>query len=281
MTLDDWKNLALIIKKTYSPMPHIILWGGEPLVCPFFDELVHYLKSLGFTLGMVTNGVLLDKHIDICTSSFKRIYVSVDGPKSIHDSIRGDGVFDRVSRNIKMLSKSDVFITVMSVLSPKLVENLDGFPEIIEKLGADELYLQNYIRLSKDEAEEYKKWMKEDFGIKATEIDSWVTSLPDDYEERLKLGIEKINKKKYNMSVRYLLHNIEKPCCSPNKHIHISWNGNMLYCTEFYDFFAGNVKKENIDDIFCNELSEKFRNGISKNPACKHCSWRNNENFYL
>lgn len=281
MSLDDWKNLALLIKKTYSPLPHIMLWGGEPLVCPFFDELTLYLKSLGFTLGMVTNGVLLDRHIDVCSSSFKRIYISVDGPKEIHDSIRGNGVFDRVSRNIKMLSKSNVLITVMSVLSPKLVENPDGFPEIIESLGADELYLQNYIRLSKDEAKEYKKWMKDEFSVDATEIDSWVTSLPDNYEEKLKSAVDKINKKSYNISVKYLSHNTEKICFSPKKHIHISWNGNVLYCTDFYDFSAGNVKKENIDDIFNNELSEKFRKTISKNPACKHCSWKNNENFYL
>ena len=49
MTLADWKKLALDIKSTYTPLPHIMLWGGEPLVCPFFDELVMFLKEQGLT----------------------------------------------------------------------------------------------------------------------------------------------------------------------------------------------------------------------------------------
>lgn len=75
--------------------------------------------------------------------------------------------------------------------------------------------------------------------------------------------------------------NEEKSCQSPFKHVHIAWNGNVLYCTDFYDFFAGNVKEEKLIEIYNNKLSEKFREEISKNRCvtCKHCSWRNNTNF--
>jgi len=42
MTLQNWQSLALEIKESFNPLPRIILWGGEPLVCPFFDELVFF-----------------------------------------------------------------------------------------------------------------------------------------------------------------------------------------------------------------------------------------------
>lgn len=282
MTLEDWKSLAIDIKESYNPLPHIIMWGGEPLVCPYFDELVFFLKEQGFTLGMITNGVLLDKHMEICKSSFKKIYVSIDGPKDVHNQIRGEGVFERVMTNVGELSKSDVCVSVSSVLSPALLGRLDEFVEIIESSGADELLLQNYIRVSEDEAIKYKKWMKDSFCIDATEIDSWVTELPLEYEAEKEQAIDRIKVRENKIPVHYLPHvSGECVCVSANKHIHVSWNGNVLYCTDFYDFSAGNVKKNHIDEIFNNEISEVYRKEVTNNPTCKHCSWRTKKEYYL
>ena len=52
-----------------------------------------------------------------------------------------------------------------NVLSPDLLERLDEFVSVMENSGADELLLQNYIRVSKEEADEYKKWMNDCFDI--------------------------------------------------------------------------------------------------------------------
>ncbi len=282
MSLADWKKLAIDIKESYTPLPHIMLWGGEPLVCPYFDELVIFLKEQGFTLGMITNGMLLDKHMEICKSSFKKIYVSIDGPEDIHDSIRGLGVFKKVIDNLTELSKSNVYVTVSSVLSPALLDRLDEFIGIIENSGADELLLQNYIRVSKEEADEYRKWMKDCFDIKATEIDSWISQLPYDYEARKEKAIDSIKGENFKIKVSYLPHNNEGcVCLSANKHIHVSWNGNVLYCTDFYDFSAGNVKEQHIDKIFNNEISEAYRSNVANNPTCRHCSWRPAKEYWL
>lgn len=282
MTLSDWQSLALELKQACENLPHIMLWGGEPLMCPFFEELVVFLKKQGFTLGLVTNGVLLDKHIELCKSAFKTIYVSIDGPRHIHDSIRGKGVFDKVSSNLRALAVSNVHIVAMSVLSPDLLPEITEFPEMVARMGADELYLQDYIQLSENEAEAYRMWMKKSFGINAKEIDSWINEMPRDYEERKKIAISAVKKREYSIPVSYIRHNNhERLCRSPYKHIHISWNGNVMYCTDFYDFSAGNVKNEKIIDIFNNHVSEKFRSELKENPTCSHCSWKNNETFYL
>ena len=251
-------------------------------MCPYFDELVMFLKEQGFTLGMITNGVLLDEHMEICKSSFKKIFVSIDGPKDVHDSIRGDGVFEKVTSNLGELSRSDVYITVSSVLSPALLERLDEFIELMENSGADELLLQNYIRVSKEEADEYKKWMDGCFGIKATEIDSWIFDMSCDYEDKKERAINSIKNKEFKIKVTYLPHNNEDcVCMSANKHIHVSWKGNVLYCTDFYDFSAGNVKEQHIDIIFNNEISEAYRSNVKDNPTCKHCSWRLSKEYWL
>ena len=282
MTFEDWKTLAIDIKNTYTPLPHIMLWGGEPLVCPYFDELVNFLKEQGFVLGMITNGVLLDKHMEVCKTSFKKIFVSIDGPRDIHNSIRGEGVFEKVYANLKELSVSDVGVVVSSVLSYNLLSRIDEFIDVIEKSGADELLLQNYIRVSQEEAEEYKKWMKSCFGMQATEIDSWITELPSDYEANKIQAIDNIKNSQHKIKVSYIPHGVEDcVCMSANKHIHISWNGSVLYCTDFYDFSAGNVKKSHIDEIFNNEFSELYRKNVKDNPLCKHCSWKTSKEYWL
>ena len=97
---------------------------------------------------------------------------------------------------------------------------------------------------------------------------------------------EKIFENQYPFKVRYMPHGIfkdEEFCRSAFNHAHVAWNGNVLYCTDFYDFSAGNVKEGNIIDIFNNGISEKFRKEISSGNCitCKHCSWRNNTTFDL
>ena len=80
-------------------------------------------------------------------------------------------------------------------------------------------------------------------------------------------------------NVSYIPHgNTDMVCLSPYKHIHIAWNGNLLYCTDFYDFSAGNVREASVLEIFNNEISEKYKKEILNGncPTCNHCSWKNN-----
>ena len=82
----------------------------------------------------------------------------------------------------------------------------------------------------------------------------------------------------YHFTINHKTHtdSAEIVCMSPFEHTHISWNGNVLYCTDFYDFSAGNVKEDRLLDIFRNENSDVFRREILKGncATCNHCSWR-------
>lgn len=287
MSLDEWKSVIKSLvdyRQNTGVSPMILLWGGEPLMYPQFAEIVAYLKQNDFTLGMVTNGVLIDKYADICRRDFKKIYVSIDGDREIHDSIRGKGVFDKVSQNLKLIEDTNAEIVFMTVMSPAVIDMLPELPNILAPLKPDLMLLQEFIALSETEICDYKKWMKSVFGIDAKEIESWDAQLPDDFEQKKQLAVEEIKSRVYPIKVQCLSHGdkaLQPHCLSPFRHMHIAWNGNVLYCTDFYDFCAGNVKSENIIDIFNNELSEKFRREIALGncATCKHCSWKNNKNF--
>lgn len=259
LSLKEWISVAEQLEKL-SPKPTITLWGGEPLSCAFFDTLAERLFSMGFKLEIITNGTMIDEHIDVINRCIDKIYVSVDGLKKLHDSIRGEGVFDKVTENLRLLDKSKV--RIMTVATPQLdIEKFAGY------FSEYKILLQTLIALSAEEIQQYKAWMKSAFDITATEIDSW---LGEGYTP--KIG-------KLPENVTFIPHGDEDTfCLSAYRHIHIAWNGNLLYCTDFYDFSAGNVREYSVDELFNNERSEKYRQEIRAGncPTCNHCSWKNN-----
>lgn len=265
--------------KKVGRLPDVMLWGGEPLVSPFFSGIANTLYDKGFNVGLVTNGVFLHSSLGVINRCFKVIYVSIDGVKEIHDSIRGQGVYDRVVENLKFISQN-VEIRVMSVVTKSLLENFDRFINELSALNVDKLILQDNIYLSSEEAEEYSKLLKDNFNQTAESINGWVG---ESFNLR-PLILEKL-KKEYDIKIEYLPHNTvtDRPCLSCNNHIHIAWNGNLLFCTDFYDFSFGNAFNGSIIKQFNGETANKFRKVIKEKelPTCKHCSWKNSNNFYF
>jgi|LSQX01.2.fsa_nt_gb MoaA/NifB/PqqE/SkfB family radical SAM enzyme len=258
--------------------PVVMLWGGEPLTSPYFNSMVTYLRKHNFDLGIVTNGTMIDKYSEVLRKEFKKIYISVDGPPEIHDSIRGKGVFDKLVSNIKLLQNGNAKIIIMTVISPALLKFLPDLPETFKIFNPDMVLLQEMITLSESEIKEYKLWLNSCFGMEAKEIDSWQIDLPPDFEQNKKKALEKVLAKESSFPFVYLPHGavVQKFCTSPFYHVHVTWNGDVTYCTDFYDFKAGNVKNNDLIDIFNNELSDTFRQEIIKNKCsiCNHCSWR-------
>ena len=90
----------------------------------------------------------------------------------------------------------------------------------------------------------------------------------------------------HSFKVRYLPHvrsgEIVRPCLSPWRHLHIMWNGETSFCTDFTDFSMGNVRDQPLEALFRGERAEKFRNLVEnrRNPACRHCSWGDKEDFF-
>lgn len=285
MSFADWKQVADQLAEygaATGSLPDIMLWGGEPLMEPHFDDLVIYLRQKGFSLGMVTNGVLIHKHAQLIREEFKHVYVSVDGDRDCHDAVRGKGVFDRVAENLKLIHGGSARISLMCVISESNIQKLEQIPTVLSALSCDEVILQEMIGLTPDEISQYKQWMEATFDIQAVDIDGWENTLLED--KRKNVLLQGILSKTYGKPVKYIPHGIcEQTCRSPYSHIHVAWNGNVLYCTDFYDFSAGNVHHARITDIFENELSERYRQEIENEKCitCKHCSWRRSTSFRI
>ena len=242
------------------------MWGGEPLVSPYFDEVMLTIKEKGFETEIITNGVLINEHKKIIQDCVDTLYVSLDGTKEIHNKIRGKGIFEKVKVNLQSINHKNLI--VMSVITPELMNELPAFLEELETFNIKELYLHDMIGLTTEEIASYKKWLKEAFDITAKDIESW--------ENNNLFRVESIKAEEHSFNIIHKKHKGTGICPSPFTHPHIAWNGNVMYCTDFYDFSAGNVKAESLEHIFLNTKSKKFREMISSNvsPSCDHCSWR-------
>ncbi|OGV51846.1 MAG: hypothetical protein A2017_18900 [Lentisphaerae bacterium GWF2_44_16] len=291
MTLTEWKQVVDSIwhyGTEAGKLPLITLWGGEPLLYPEFDDIVHYLRARAFELAVITNGVLLDRYDELIRSEFSAVYVSIDGPKAIHDSIRGKGVFRQAVGNIEKLKNANPKIFLMTTICPQNIEVLPELPYLFDSLGVDKVLLHELICLNSRELADYKSWLRSSFGLDATKIDSWHAELPPDYQnrknEKLAEMFRRLGVSPAKTPVEYLPHGIaeqENYCLSPFRHLHVAWDGGVLFCTDFYDFSAGNVRNKDLIDIWRGEDAENFRREIMlrRCPACSHCSWQRNREY--
>jgi cyclic pyranopterin phosphate synthase len=116
MTADEIFDLAQIFVE--SGVDKIRLTGGEPLLRKDFPEIVSKLSTLNTSLSITTNGILIDRHIDVLKqANIKKINLSLDTLiASKFNSITLRNQFDKVIDNMHLLLNNDFHVKVNVVL---------------------------------------------------------------------------------------------------------------------------------------------------------------------
>ena len=100
--------------------------GGEPLMKP---DLLRRAMAVFPRNAVATSGAQ-----PIPTDLDAGLLVSIEGPRDIHDALRGVGAFDTAMQNIKNLpEKSFALATTLTTLS---VDSIDSFPKLVESTRA-------------------------------------------------------------------------------------------------------------------------------------------------
>jgi len=106
----------------------LILEGGEPLLWRDGDktilDVVREARKLFPSVCMTTNGTLPWNYIPL-----DRVWVSIDGPPGIHDSIRGDGAFNRAWENLKEAGDNTTLVSTTINQT-----NMNSIPELLTML---------------------------------------------------------------------------------------------------------------------------------------------------
>lgn len=103
----------------------IRLTGGEPLLRKDFPEIVSKLSALDVSLSITTNGILIDRHIDVLKQAgIKKINLSLDTlVASKFHSITLRNQFEKVIDNLHLLLNHDFQVKVNVVLMKGFNDN--------------------------------------------------------------------------------------------------------------------------------------------------------------
>ncbi len=125
--LDTTEALELCDQLAEMGTETVILSGGETLMRKDWPQLAHSLVEQGVTLGIITNGVVLEKNPRVLPEllELKRkargsfsIGLSLDGLQQSHDEIRGiPGSFDQVVRCLELSRDAGLAVVVLTTVN--------------------------------------------------------------------------------------------------------------------------------------------------------------------
>lgn len=97
--------------------------GGEPLLRKDIGELINYAKRYGILfINLTSNGILFKKKINEL-KLLDEIFFSLDGPKEIHEKLRGKGTYEKVIEAIKLAKKENFNVTIQAVICEENIKN--------------------------------------------------------------------------------------------------------------------------------------------------------------
>jgi len=94
--------------------------GGEPCTREDLDTLISYAKGKGLRVLLSTSGFGLKEHAEVLRS-VDSVQISLDGPKDVHDYLRGDGSFDWALSAAKILKEHGRHFDFHCVITKQLI----------------------------------------------------------------------------------------------------------------------------------------------------------------
>jgi MoaA/NifB/PqqE/SkfB family radical SAM enzyme len=132
-----WKIYCNLITelKTLGTKSITFTGGGSPLMNPRFNDMVSKAHALGFEIGLITNGTLLDRVENLDYFKFIRISLDAYDEKSYH-KIKGKNLFNKVIKNIKNAVNNDkTDIGISYVICEDNVNGIQKIQETLNEIG--------------------------------------------------------------------------------------------------------------------------------------------------
>lgn len=279
---------------------HIHLLGGEPLASSNIFDVIKRAKELGMIVTINSNACLLNqsiqkKLIDLGVDQFA---ASLDGCSSqINDSIRGEGTFDNVIRNMKQLNeykketKSSMETALVFTLTKRNIEDLSKLPALAKDMNVDLIVLTTFIESGQG------KRNRDEFQIEFYDlcdaIELMVASELQNYRIPIQIDMRprfcEYLSLMYNMPIIYNTKN--SLCCAGEEMWYLEANGDVHPCLIFqldsgkkalnngtYIKESLNINTSKIFDIkhsiyWDTFIKAKHNFETVKIPTCKDCQY--------
>ncbi len=123
---------------------NLILLGGEPTMHPDLAIIIKAAKAMRFAVTVDTNGYLFHDLLDkITPQELDYLSFSLDGPEpAINDPIRGQGVFEVCTANIRRAVAQGFNTSLIYTASGMNIDHLHRMPELLTDLGVRRFFIQ-------------------------------------------------------------------------------------------------------------------------------------------
>lgn len=304
----DLKIVKKLIADCSPGQPYLGLFGGEPLMYPWVDEVLATAGEYGLNVDIPTNGTLLEGLAEMLVETKpRRLWISLDGPEAINDAQRGNGVYRKVVNGIDKLfelrrSKGRDLpkIGVTFLVTPfnySYIETL--FLECLDLSKLDHLSIEFQLYATKEQCRDYAFVLKSEFGIEETPVANGIYWDQRDFcaidIEELVRQINRVKQCCLEKNIYFITYpktitveNIRyfytadwskmtdrrSRCSFPWIYTEITAKGDVSPCHTFYDLTFGNLYEQGILDIWNGPRYEKYRKYMRRNlfPICTACS---------
>ncbi|MGE0790380.1 MAG: radical SAM protein [Sandaracinaceae bacterium] len=121
--------------------------GAESFMRKDFLDVVEHAHRIGFTTqDIVTNGTMItDAHLDrleACPSV--SLHISIDGPREIHDRLRGEGNYDKSVATAKEILRRGIKLGLSGVILKESLDHLTPLVDLAAELGVPEVSFQPF-----------------------------------------------------------------------------------------------------------------------------------------
>ncbi|MBI3296591.1 MAG: radical SAM protein [Elusimicrobia bacterium] len=260
MSLETMKDV--ISQARACGTERISLEGGEPLVRRDIGELVDHIASVGIDCNINTNGYYLPRKI----GELKRvgtISVSMDGPRDVHDALRGPGSYDKAIAAIEAARGAGIKVHVLSVLTKANRPHVRFMVDLAKTMGfmwiPTSLFFMAGVKIDREAAgafkiedEDYKALMRELIQLKAEGAPiawsnrtlKYVRDWPTTY----------FQSNFFNMTEEYVMKEFKPLQCQASRHFCVmQTNGDLYSC----DPLLGYGKAQNAVELGFKEAFER------------------------
>lgn len=233
--------------------------GGEPCLREDLSDIITYARKKNLLIMLSTSGYDIQKHEQVLMS-IDSVQLSLDGPASIHDAIRGKGSFDIVMRAADFLKSKHKRFNFRSVLTSLNIEYISDIIDIARQYKTTAVF-QPF-------------WMKDGSDKKVKELMPQKEVFIPAIEKLIRLKKEKAPVQNAFFALEAFKKNAVRyqQCAAGKIFFRVEANGDIFPCCRC-NVRGSNRKKINLLAVSHEELKTVFVDlyKISRGISCSQC----------
>lgn len=271
--LDTFYN-CLDFCTVYNRRPYFYITGGDPILHPYFWNLLRLLKTSDIPFTILGNPFHLNDEVCARLKAYgcRKYQLSIDGLRKTHDWFRKPGSFDCTLEKIACLNRTGIRSVVMTTVSGTNIDEVPGIVDAVVEAGANVFAFARYCPTSEEK----------DTGIEPLRYRKLLADCDAKFKAYEKSGCKTYFNKKDHLWTLYayetgafkLPENAQQGmiyggCNCGNCHMTILPAGDVFACRRVQNSRVGNVFTDRLADLWVGEM-ETYRD-YTKFKKCAKC----------